>query len=427
MELRVRRTDGGHELTGGWAGVGEVNAFLRHLAARGFSPATVRAYAYDLLNFAGIIGGRDLVVADVGPTDIFDGDRRPRSYAGHMAVQDIQEQRAVGRATVADVARLAGVSIKTVSRALNNDPSVKSSTRSKVLNASSLLRFRPNAMARELRQGGRASTVAFVIGDLTNPFYSQVAVGVSAATAELGLTLVIASSGDQESRERLTVDSMLERRVLALLLVPIADDHSYLEGERQLGTPIIAVDRPLSNAASDSVIFDNRGGARSAVLALADAGHRRIGFVGSPSDLYTHRERLLGYHESVLLRGLDPDPSLVREDEGGSTEAAEAATAQLLNSERPPDAVFAGNNRATLGAFRAIQRAGTTTALIGFDDFEFAETLGVSVVSHSPQDMGRVAATLALRRIDALDGALEQVVLPTHLTLRDSHRTFHRI
>lgn len=333
---------------------------------------------------------------------------------------------APGRATVADVARLAGVSIKTASRALNDHPSVKGSTRSRVLQASTALRFRPNAMARELRRGGRATTIAFVIGDLTNPFYSQVAVGVSAATAELGLTLVMGASGDEASRERPTVDSMLERRVLALLLVPIADDHSYLEGERQLGTPIIAVDRPLSNAASDSVIFDNRGGARSAALALADAGHRRIGFVGSSSSLYTHRERLYGYHDALLIRGLDQDPALVRED-AESIDAAEAATTALLRAQTPPDAVFAGNNRAAFGAFRAIQRSGTTTALVGFDDFELAEPLGVSVVSHSPQDMGRMAATLALRRIDALDGVLEQVVLPTQLMLRDSHRAFHRV
>ncbi len=331
-----------------------------------------------------------------------------------------------GRATVSDVARLAGVSIKTASRALNDHPSVKSSTRARVVQAASALRFRPNAMARELRQGSRASTVAFVIGDMTNPFYSQVAVGVSDATAERGLTLVMAASGDQEARERPTVDSMLERRVLALLLVPIADDHSYLEGERQFGTPIVAVDRPLSNAASDSVIFDNRGGARSGVLALADAGHRRIGFVGSSSHLFTHRERLYGYHDALVIRGLDQDPALVRED-AASIDTAEAATAQLLDRAEPPEAIFAGNNRAAFGAFRAIQRAGSATALVGFDDFELAETLGVSVVSHSPAEMGRVAATLALRRIDALDGGLEQIVLPTQLQLRDSHRAFHRV
>ncbi|MWV60111.1 LacI family DNA-binding transcriptional regulator [Rathayibacter sp. VKM Ac-2754] len=333
---------------------------------------------------------------------------------------------AAGRATVADVARLAGVSIKTASRALNNSPNVKPSTRARVLQASGALRFRPNAMARELRQGRPATAVAFVMGDLTNPFYSQVAMGVSAATAERGFTLVMAASGDEESRERPTVDSMLERRVSALLLVPIADDHSYLEGERQLGTPIVAVDRPLSNAASDSVVFDNRGGARSATLALADAGCTRIGFVGSSSHLYTHRERRLGYHDALVIRGLEQDETLVSDD-AATIEAADAATTRLLRLPSPPDAIFAGNNRATFGAFRAIQREGGATALIGFDDFELAEPLGVTVVSHSPQEMGRMAATLALRRIDSLDGGLEQIVLPTQLTLRRSHLGFPRV
>jgi LacI family transcriptional regulator len=182
----------------------------------------------------------------------------------------------------------------------------------------------------------------------------------------------------------------------------------------------------MSNAASDSVVFDNRGGARSAVLALVDAGKRRIGFIGSAPHSYTHRERLAGYRDALMLRGLEPDPALVRED-GASTELAEAATLELLGGAAPPDAILAGNNRAAFGVFRGIQRAGTSTALIAFDDFELAETLGVSVVSHSPQDMGRTAATLALRRIDMLDGALEQVVLPTRLILRTSHLAFPRI
>jgi LacI family transcriptional regulator len=159
---------------------------------------------------------------------------------------------------------------------------------------------------------------------------------------------------------------------------------------------------------------------------LADTGKRRIGFVGSAPHLYTHQERLVGYHDALTLRGLEQDPSLVRED-GASLELAEKATLDLLRSESPPDAILAGNNRAAFGVFRGIQKAGTSTALIAFDDFELAETLGVSVVSHSPEEMGRVAATLALRRMDKLDGALEHIVLPTRLVLRASHETFPRL
>lgn len=313
--------------------------------------------------------------------------------------------------------------MKTVSRAMNQHPSVRAETRERILRAASTLRFRPNAMARELRAGGTASTtVAFVIGDLTNPFSSAVAAGAAEAIAERGLTLVMAASNDEPARERPTVDSMLERRVLALLLVPIAGDHAYLEGERQLGTPIVAVDRPLANVASDSVVFDNRGGARSGVLALAAAGHRRIGFVGSSASLYTHRERQAGYRDALLIRGLEADPALVRED-AWSIESAEQATRSLLAAPNPPTAVFAGNNRAAFGVYRAVRATGAAVALLGFDDFEFAEPLGISVVAHAPREMGRVAADLALRRLERIDGALEQIVLPTELVLRASHRT----
>lgn len=340
-------------------------------------------------------------------------------------ISDVVPRSGASRATLADVARLAGVSLKTASRAINDHPSVKRSTRERVMMAASSLRFRPNAMARELRSGSRATTVAFVIGDLTNPFYSAVAGGVSEATAERGLTLVMAASGDQEERERPTVDSMLERRVRALLLVPIAHDHSYLEGERHLGTPVVAVDRPLSNAASDSVTLDNRGGARSGVLALTDAGHRRIGFIGSSSGLYTHHERQAGYHDALVIRGLPDDPALVRED-AVSVDTAERATLALLDLADPPKAVFAGNNRAALGAYRAIQRSGTSTALLGFDDSEVSEALGISVITYSPHEMGRVVATLAFRRADNLEGSLEQIVLPTSLLLRHSHMALAR-
>lgn len=131
------------------------------------------------------------------------------------------------------------------------------------------------------------TTVGFVIGDLTNPFYTLVAAGVERVLARDGLTLVIAATDDESRLEASVVSAMLERRIRALLLVPIADDHGYLEGERQFGTPIVAVDRPLSNAVSDSVVFDNRNGAKNGVLALLDAGHRRVAFVGSSESLYT--------------------------------------------------------------------------------------------------------------------------------------------
>ncbi len=326
-----------------------------------------------------------------------------------------------GRATLADVARLAEVSTKTVSRALSGGANVDPETRARVEHAAATLRFRPNALARELRTGGVSNTVGFVIGDLTNPFYALVAAGVERVLARHGLTVVIAATDDESRLEPTVVSAMLERRIRGLLLVPIADDHSYLEGERHFGTPIVAVDRPLSNATSDSIVLDNRAGARAGVLALLDAGHTRVAFVGSTESLYTHHERLLGYRDALEARGHAVDPALIRTD-GPDIASAASAVSALLDSDHAPSAVFAGNNRATIGALQGIRQRGAQVGLLGFDDFELAGFLGVSVVAHQPERMGEVAAEIMLRRIDEPMGRAEQVVLPTRVILRGSER-----
>ena len=337
-----------------------------------------------------------------------------------MTTSDTHRLRPVSRATVADVARLAEVSPKTVSRALSGAPNVDPTTRDRVQRAARQLRFRPNVLARELRAGGETTTAGFVIGDPTNPFYMLVAAGVERVLAREGLTLMIAASDDESRRESVVAAALLERRIRALFLVPISDDHAYLQGEREFGTPIVAVDRPLVNVASDSVVFDNRRGARAGVQALIDAGHRRIGFVGSTESLYTHRERLAGYRDALEANGIPIEPTLIRTD-GPDITSAEASTEYLLRGAAPT-AVFAGNNRAAIGVLRASRALAHPVGLLGFDDIELADAIGLSVVAHDPQRMGEVAAELALTRLEEPTGLVEQVVLPTKVILRGSER-----
>jgi LacI family transcriptional regulator len=172
---------------------------------------------------------------------------------------------AQARATLADVARLAGVSAKTVSRVMSGDGNVSTQTRERVMLASKRLRFRPNNLARNLRHGGVTSTVAFVIGDITNPFYFNVAAGIERELATQGLTMLLATTDDAPGSEAVVVDTLLAQRVRALIIVPIATDQSYLEGERQLGTPVVCVDRPAHHLVADSVVLQNRLGTEMAV------------------------------------------------------------------------------------------------------------------------------------------------------------------
>jgi LacI family transcriptional regulator len=323
----------------------------------------------------------------------------------------------LSRARLADVARLAGVSAKTVSRVISGHRNVSAETRQRVLEAAQRLRFRPNHLARDLRRGGVSTTVAFVMGDLRNPFYSSVAAGIESTLAEHHLTMIIAATRDDPAHEERVVAAMLERRVRSLLLIPIAADQSYLNGERQLGTPVVCIDRPAQNLAADSVVFANRAGALDAVRSLLAHGHRRIAFVGST--VHTHLERLAGYRQALLEAGVPANPAWERTD---ATSAADAgrATAELLAAADPPTAILAGNNRASTGVLRVLRETGRPVAFVGFDDFELAETLGITVVAHDPAEMGREAVRLALSRHADLAAGPSQTVLPTRLIKRGS-------
>lgn len=327
------------------------------------------------------------------------------------------EQQA--RATLADVARLAGVSAKTVSRAMSGDGSVSDATRDRVMTAAKRLRFRPNTLARNLRHGGVTNTVAFVIGDITNPFYFNVAAGIEKELATQGLTMLLATTDDAPGSEAVVVNTLIEQRVRALIIVPIATDQSYLEGERQLGTPVICVDRPAHHLVADSVVLQNQIGVKEATLSLLAAGHRRIAFICSPAELYTHQERLAGYRSALLEYGV-VDAYKWERLETVPGPSAEESVRDLLAMDEPPTAIIAGNNRASVGVYRELARRPEKVAFIGFDDFELADALGVSVIAYDTMELGRQAARLALARLEEPSGPPRQIEIPTNLIRRGS-------
>ena len=323
------------------------------------------------------------------------------------------------RATLADVARLAGVSSKTVSRVFAGAGNVSAETRERVLGSAKRLRFRPNNLARSLRRGAVSNTVAFVIGDLTNPFYFHVAAGIERELAASGLTMVLATTDDTPESEEVVVDALLAQRVRALLLIPVADDQSYLDGERQLGTPVISVDRPARNLLADSVVLANRQGMADAVRSLTALGHRKIGFVSNPSAMYTLRERLAGYREALREVGVTDTARWERIDDDPAI-SAEQAVRDLLDRADPPTAIVAGNNRASAGAVRVLRDREPAVAFIGFDDFELADALGISVVGYDTMELGRTAARLALERLADPSDFTKQLEIPTRVIHRGS-------
>jgi LacI family transcriptional regulator len=325
----------------------------------------------------------------------------------------------VRRPTLTEVAALAGVSLKTASRALNREPNVAPSTGRRVRDAADTLGYRLNGIARELRRGATSALVGLVSGDLANPFYSAVASGIERELRQHGLLLITANNDEDAELERSLVEAFLERRVRALLVIPSGDDHEYLAVEGSRGVPFVFLDRPPDGLAADAVLIDNAGGARSAGEHLLAAGHRRIGLVADLARMAPQRGRIDGFVSAMRAAGNDAWEPYLRTDVH-DVRAAERTAQELLSLSPAPTAIFTTNNRLTTGALRAMRGLADPPALIGFDDFDLADVLGITVVAHDMSAIGREAARLAYERISGHTGPARTIVISTSIVTRGS-------
>ena len=323
-----------------------------------------------------------------------------------------------------DVAALAKVSFKTVSRVVNREQGVSPAVARRVLAAAERLEYRHNLTASSLRRSdGRSATIGVVLEDVANPFSSALHRSIEDVAVERGVLVLAGSSDEDEDRERRLVRAFASRRVDGLIIQPASHDHSYLVAERRAGTAIVFVDRPPGFLDADTVVTDNAAGVRRGVRHLARHGHRRIGYLGDLHTISTAAERLSGYKDEIAALGISFDDQLVRLDLRG-IEKAEAATTELLTHKPRPTALFTGQNLITIGAFRALRRAGlhTKVALVGFDDILLADLLepGITVIAQDPGAIGRTAAEVLFRRLDGDRAPSRQHVVVTKMITRGS-------
>ncbi|MER5203410.1 LacI family DNA-binding transcriptional regulator [Streptomyces sp. NPDC002825] len=328
------------------------------------------------------------------------------------------ESRYGNRPTMKDVAARAGVGLKTVSRVVNGEAGVTPDTERRVREAIEALGFRRNDSARVLRKG-RTATVGLVLEDLADPFYGPLSRAVEEVARAHGALLINGSSAEDPDREQELALALCARRVDGLIVIPAGDDHRYLEPEIRAGVATVFVDRPAGRIDADAVLSDSFGGARAGVAHLIAHGHRRIGFIGDRPGIHTAAERLRGYRAAMEDAGLP-----VRDDwvSLGSTAPERVSTAvrEMLTAAEPVTALFSGNNRVTVTVVRALARHGRPVALVGFDDIELADLLGVTVVAQDAAALGRTAAERLFRRLDGADEAPERLVLGTTLLARGS-------
>jgi LacI family transcriptional regulator len=329
----------------------------------------------------------------------------------------------VSRPTMPDVAREAGVSVKTVSRVINREPGVRPKTEALVIAAIAKLGFRRNDAARSLRSGRSTSSIGLVIEDLGNPFYSTLARAVEGVARSHDSLLISASSEGDLDLERRLVHEMCERRVDGLIIVPSVGDQAFVNEEMEMGTPTVFVDRPPTGVKADVVLADNAGGARAALEFLIARGHESIAILAEDDRIYTMGQRLRAARAAADRAGVE----LVVATGLRTPAAAAAAVAGILARRRPPTAIFALNNRTAVGALsQVVGRAGSID-VVGFDEFELAHLVPEmsAVVAHDAAALGTQAAELLFARIGGYAVKPKRVVIPTTLVPCDAPQDEH--
>ena len=328
------------------------------------------------------------------------------------------------RPTMKDVASLAGVALKTVSRVMNDEPTVAPELAARVRRAAGKLGYRPNLTASSLRRGDRrTATIGLLLEDVANPFSAALLRAVEDQARDRGVQILIGSLDEDPVRERELAISLIDRGVDGLVIVPAASDQGYLLAERERGTGIVFLDREPRFLQADAVVSDNRGGAVAAVGHLRSSGHRRIAYLGDSQAIVTAAQRFDGYRHALERAGLAADPLYVRHDLR-TVEDAARATEEILRLPVPPTALFTSQNLVTIGALKAVRQAGLqdAIAMVGFDDFLLADILvpGITVITQDAARLGRLATRLLLDRLDGNDAPFRTHVVATGLTVRGS-------
>ncbi len=331
------------------------------------------------------------------------------------------------RTSVKDVAAAAGVSLGTVSNVLNHPHRVTQSMRIRVNAAIAELGFVRNESARSLRSG-TSRTLAYVMLDASNPFFTDVAKGIEQTAEAADMSLFLCNSGGRGDREAAYVDLLVEQRVHGILITPVDPLDPRIGAAAERGTRLVIVDRPHESRDLCSVAVDDVLGGRLAIEHLLDVGHQRIALVGGPIEIGQVRDRFAGAREAFVSAGLALDQLVSVETASLTVAGGRAAGERLagLPASRRPTAAFCANDLLALGLLQQSigtgRRVPEDLAIVGYDDIEFAAAAAVPLTSvRQPREqLGRRAAELLLDEHDDIEHTHESVVFAPELIARVS-------
>ena len=329
-------------------------------------------------------------------------------------------------ANMKDIARIAGVSLGTVSNVLNETAGVREPVRQRVLKAVQAAGYQPSQLARALRRD-KTNMIGMIIPDITNPFFPAVVRGAEDVAFSNGYRLILCNTDNDHSKELVHLNELRTYLPAGLIVIPsnLSDLTAQAEIYRKAGTGVVCIDRLPKNWSGDSVTADNEAGAYNATRFLLQMKHTRLAAITGPLHLTNSQERLDGFKRAVRESKLRVAPEYIQETtydkQGGHSKAL-----VLLRLVPRPTAIFAGNDMIALGALLAIREAGLRcpedVSLMGFDDLDIAETTNPSLssVSQSGYQLGTTAARILLDRLEGDKSPPKHLVLPTSLRLRHS-------
>ncbi|OJF91460.1 LacI family DNA-binding transcriptional regulator [Pararhizobium antarcticum] len=331
------------------------------------------------------------------------------------------------RVTVIDIAHAAGVSKSTVSLVLQGSPLVNEGTRARVNAVIRELGYVYNRGAANLRQShSKSKIIGIVVNDLTNSFFAELAVGVDMVVQSAGYVQFLSNTGESVDRQREVIASMREHGISGLILSPArGTEAADLKTLVASGIPVVNVVRQVAGAKVSSLVSDNRTGMHEAVRHLAGLGHGRIAFLGGFPDTAVFADRLAGYRDAMVAMGLVPQDDLVISSAPSRAGGVAAIERALVLNERPTAAVCL-NDAVAFGVCDGLRahrlEPGSDFAVIGFDDVIEAQTAvpALTTISVDPQGMGRRAAQLLLKQINAGNAEAEAVVSSVRLVVRQS-------
>src|SRR5512141_1710850 len=319
--------------------------------------------------------------------------------------------------TIRDVARLAGVSTTTVSRVINDSRAVSPERRQRVQRAIAELGYVPNAVARHLRSK-RTRTIALVLSDITNPFFTTIARGVQDVAGPRGYAVTFANTDESQSQERAFLETLVQRQVDGVLLVPAGNSPQPYRLLRSQKIPVVLLDRRVSVRQLDEVRCDSEAGAYALVRHLLELGHRRIAVITGRRDISTATDRVAGYERALAWAGVPLDRALIRYH-SFSLEGGYRMIRDILAIDPRPTAVFATNNFIAFGALRALREANLDVpddiSLATFDDLpeEWHDDPFLTVLAQPAYELGRQAAELLFERLETgARGRRRVIVLP---------------